>query len=210
MMKYVVFGLIFAIASEVLFMFVFYPEENLRDFFIREQNALSSDLSRSKQLFVAGFAGAAEKMIIHDSGLSKGVRAVFLPSDAQMKNSGDLAEMGHGMFATISGRFSLMSELFYEYMLRLGTVAAFWKLWISLLAVSVLSGILKRRIRQNTFGKTSSLRQALAVRGLFTVCYVLLLAALSPLIFGVVPMVVAMCLVSFFLGTAVTNFHKRI
>ena len=209
-MKYLIIALLIIVGAEILVMAVFYPEENLRKMFAAEQNSLSGELSAEDQIFVAGFARTAEDSVLHQSGLAGGIRAIFLPSDDQKKKSGNLSEMGQGMFEKISKRFSLMSELFYEYMLRIGTVLVCFRFCIAVFVLSLISGILKRKIRQNTFAGTSSVRQTIAVRGLFAVCYISLLADLSPFVFGITSLTVQCLSAGFFLCMTVTNMQKRI
>ncbi len=210
MVKYVLLAAVVLLVVQLTVVGFFYPEKQLRQLFEQEQSSLSDDLSVTEQRLLAEFATMAEESIIHRSGLGPGIRQLFVPSQEQLRRSGQLSTMGKAWFEQISGRFTLLSCLFYEYMLRWGVFFIRFEFVLMILSGAVISGYLKRKIRQSAFGITTSVRQRLSLRALLAWLYLCVLLNFSPLPFSMVQAWTELIVGAWLLCSCVANLQKRI
>lgn len=209
-MKYLIIVLLLAPVLEVTALMLACPAGILEKSFEEETRRLSGELYEEELMKLAGFAGFMERKVLRESGAAPLLRRIFVPDEEERKRSGALADMGAGMFLEVSKRFSLMSALFYRYMLRLGVFVLRAEAFVPVMLAALVSGFLRRRIRRSAFGITSAVRQRFAVRGLVATLWLSLLYDLSPCLFTPAVAAFEVICACFFVGSTVANLEKRI
>jgi len=203
---------LFILILELTAIMVLLPADMARETAREEKKDIIRVMGRESAEEIYSFAKENYEALVIDSGAYNAVYRFFVPTEEQKRASKGMEQLGtrEGWFDWVTERIENCCLVFYEFLVRIGTIKVWFPYMLILIVPAIGSGILERKVKQSNFDYSSPLIAkaafSLMIYGMLAfVMAVFLPVPFSPLMVPLLMM--AMCIL---IGHAIGNIQKRL
>lgn len=203
---------LFILILELTAIMVLFPADMTRETVKAEKADIVRVMGRDSAEEIYSFARKGYEELVIESGVYNAVYRFFVPTEEQKRASKGMEELGtrEGWFDWVTERIENCCLVFYEFLVRIGTIKAWFPYMMIMIVPAIGSGILERKVKQSNFDYSSPLIAKAAFNLMIYTMLAFVMLVFLPVPFSPLLVPLLMMVLCILIGHAIGNIQKRL
>ncbi len=203
---------LFMLILELTGIMVLFPAQAVKESVATEKKEIIELMGRESATEIYTFAKENYEALVIESGAYHAVYRFFVPTEEQKRASKGMEQLGtrEGWFDWVTERIEVCCLVFYEFLVRIGTIKVWFPYMLILIIPAIGSGILERKVKQSNFDYSSPLIAKAAFNLMIYTALAFVMLVFLPVPFPPVMVPILMLAMCLLVGHAIGNIQKRL